>query len=219
MLSTSGWRSSPPSSGCSAPSRSSSSPSPSSTDRNRTCSARSSFPSYLRRCRGSCTRGSAMGWLAGGRSRRTLPWSIAMDDTGRAVVAVNADFYRALGSCDLALMTRVWLQGPEATCVHPAWPLIEGWDAIYASWSRIFEHQPHMRAWPSDVEVTVDGQAAVVTCMENLDSSAGFVASMTQARARNAFRLTDGEWKMLHHHARPVEPRGGPARAARPRLN
>lgn len=128
-----------------------------------------------------------------------------MNDPPQAVLAVNTRFYRALGNSDLKLMSRVWMHSREATCIHPGWERLTGWRAIYESWATIFSHQRRMRVWPSELFVKVDSPLAVVTCIENIDASTALIDSLAQAKAMNIFRLAGENWKMLHHHAAPLE--------------
>ena len=135
-----------------------------------------------------------------------------MDSATRAVLAANASFYTALGLADFALMQRLWLDTPDAVCVHPGWPALHGWEAIRASWRQIFENQGPLRVWPSDVAVRVFGQTAEVTCLENIDMSQVRGTGLLQTRATNVFRLVDGQWKLLEHHALSLPGGEGPQR-------
>ncbi len=127
-----------------------------------------------------------------------------MDDTTAALLAANASFYTALSLADLNLMQRLWLDTPEAVCVHPGWPALHGWDAIAASWRQIFENQGPLRIWASDVEVRLYGQTAEINCVENIDMSQVRGTGILQTRAANIFRRVDGAWKLLEHHALPM---------------
>ena len=138
-----------------------------------------------------------------------------MDSVSEAVVTANARFYRALGKADLEAMSDLWLHSDESTCVHPGWPMLEGWQAVRESWAAIFKNQGPFRAWPGKVAVHIDGTTAWVTrfalrpIAENLDPSRKLTDVLIQTQATNIFRLTGGEWKMLHHHASPLPTGGG----------
>jgi ketosteroid isomerase-like protein len=127
-----------------------------------------------------------------------------MTDLSEQVAAANARFYRALGSADLEAMSAVWLHSEAATCAHPGWPMIEGWEAIRESWAAIFENQGQFRAWASEVTVHLDDVVAWVTCVENIDASRQLTDVMVQTQATNIFRLVSGQWKMVLHHASPL---------------
>ncbi len=122
-----------------------------------------------------------------------------------AVLAINARFYRALGNSDLRLMSRVWLHSNEATCIHPGWERLAGWEAIFESWSQIFARRRRMRVWASNVRFKIESSMAAVACIENIDASTALIDALAQTKALNVFRLDGEEWKMLHHHAAPLE--------------
>jgi ketosteroid isomerase-like protein len=127
-----------------------------------------------------------------------------MDDTTPALLAVNASFYTALSLADFNLMQRLWLDSPDAVCVHPGWPALHGWEAIRASWQKIFENQGPLHVWPSDIQVRNYGQTAEINCLENIDMSQVQGTGIIQTRATNVYRLVDNTWKMLEHHALPM---------------
>lgn len=127
-----------------------------------------------------------------------------------AVLAANAQFYRALSLADLGAMQRVWLDRPEAVCGHPGQPAVYGWPAIRESWRQIFANQGPLRVWASDAQVRLYGRTAEVLCLENIDTGRVAGAGLIQTRAVNLFRLEAGEWKLLEHHASPAAGGGRP---------
>lgn len=127
-----------------------------------------------------------------------------MEDPTRALLAANASFYTALSLADFALMQRLWLDTPEAVCVHPGWPALHGWTAIRASWQQIFENQGPLRVWPSEVQLRLYGQTAEINCLENIDMGQVRGTGILQTRATNVFRLVSQHWKLLEHHALPM---------------
>ncbi len=86
--------------------------------------------------------------------------------------------------------------------------------AIRESWREIFRNQGPLRVWPSEVALRLYGQTAEVSCLENIDMNRVRGAGVVRTRATNVFRLVEGAWKMLEHHAvslpggesRPLEP-------------
>jgi ketosteroid isomerase-like protein len=121
-----------------------------------------------------------------------------------AVEGANARFYRAFETLDIAAMDRVWLHGEHVRCVHPGWPLLCGWDAVRESWRRIFENTEEMRFTLSEVNVSVRGDLAWVTCTENILSEVQGRVSVTAILATNVFERRAAEWQMVHHHASHV---------------
>ena len=123
------------------------------------------------------------------------------------VEEVNAAFYRCFEAGDLDGMQRIWLDDPEALCVHPGALPVRGTGAINRSWALIMANTPYIQFFLTDVEVSVRGDIASVTCTENV-LTAGEVAdaAFTGARAvaTNVFCRTSEGWRLWIHHASPV---------------
>jgi ketosteroid isomerase-like protein len=120
---------------------------------------------------------------------------------------VNAAFYRCFEAGDLDGMQQIWLDDPEALCVHPGALPVRGTGAINRSWALIMANTPYIQFFLTDVEVSVRGDIASVTCTENV-LTAGEVAdaAFTGARAvaTNVFCRTSEGWRLWIHHASPV---------------
>jgi ketosteroid isomerase-like protein len=119
-----------------------------------------------------------------------------------AVAAANLAFYRALEARELSAMDQVWSHTTSASCVHPGWHRLDGWDEIRRSWKNIFASA---RAWTvacEDVRIVVRGEFAWVACVEVM-SPFGDTSGESAARmqATNLFVKEEGDWKLLHHHA------------------
>jgi ketosteroid isomerase-like protein len=132
-------------------------------------------------------------------------------DAASAVEAANTSLYTAVESADLDLMGALWLDGPEAesvVCVHPGWPPLHGRSEVLRSWAAIMAGTPYVQFFLTDVEVSVHGDAAVVTCTENVltggDGGASFGFPGGRVAATNVFRRSDGGWRLWVHHASPV---------------
>jgi len=124
----------------------------------------------------------------------------AQDET--AVAAANLGFYRALEARDLSAMELVWMQDESATCVHPGWHRLDGWDEIRRSWLNIFLNSRPWTVTCQEVRVSVNGEFALVTCVEVITPFGGDEAEdSARMQATNVFARVEGEWKMLHHHA------------------
>jgi ketosteroid isomerase-like protein len=121
-----------------------------------------------------------------------------------AVHEVNHGFYRALESLDLQAMDALWLHAPFAHCVHPGWEALVGWDAIRASWERIFSNTGWLRVTPTALHVEVLGDVAVVTCTENITAKSHEDVGLAVAAATNLFLRTPAGWRLFHHHASPA---------------
>ena len=121
-----------------------------------------------------------------------------------AVEAANEAFYRALEARDLAAMDRVWAHEESASCVHPGWHRLDGWDEVRRSWENIFANARPWSVACEDVRIQVSGEIAWVTCVEAI-TPFGAAADEGAARmqATNLFARRGGRWRLLHHHASP----------------
>lgn len=123
------------------------------------------------------------------------------------VLAVNQRFYAALEKLDLEEMEAIWLHVDWVKCVHPGWEMLEGWEEVRESWQRIFENTRLMRVFVSDLRLHVENHTAWVVCVENVTSSYETGFEQVSVQVTNLFVLSDGEWRMVHHHASPLPPR------------
>ena len=118
------------------------------------------------------------------------------------VIEANLNFYFALESLDIELMEDVWLMDSSACCIHPGGERVAGWDAIRENWERIFKSTSYMRVDITDVAVEIHGNAAWVTCLENISTSAGGQIARARAYATNIFTYDeDSGWMLVLHHA------------------
>jgi ketosteroid isomerase-like protein len=127
-----------------------------------------------------------------------------MSDARSEAEEANRRFYRAFETLDLAEMEKVWAHGDHVKCVHPGWPLLSGWDAVRASWEAIFSNTAEIRFTLAEVQVTVRGLVAWVTCTENILSQVRGRVSVTSVLATNIFEQSADGWLMIHHHASHV---------------
>jgi uncharacterized protein (TIGR02246 family) len=125
-----------------------------------------------------------------------------------AVVAVNEEFYRAFEAADLDAMRDLWVDDGETLCVHPGALPVRGTSAINRSWALIMANTPYIQFFLTDVETSVLGDVASVTCTENVLTAADSVeeGAFTGAKAvaTNVFVRTADGWRLWIHHASPV---------------
>lgn len=128
------------------------------------------------------------------------------------VRAANAAYYEAFEARDLDAMARCWEHSDRVSVTHPGWPTLRGWARVLGSWEAIFANTAFIQFVITDERVQVAGDAAWVTCDENILQAGGSreggedVAELHGARAAalNLFvRGADG-WLMVAHHASPV---------------
>ncbi|MFI8854715.1 nuclear transport factor 2 family protein [Streptomyces sp. 891-h] len=143
-----------------------------------------------------------------------------------AVEAANTALYDAVERGDIEALSRMWLgedaddpadpEGGEGEhgvrVVHPGWPVLTGRSEVLRSYALIMANTEYVQFFLTDVEISVLGDTALVSCTENIlsggpaeeDGSAGpLVGGLVVAT--NLFRRTEsGEWKLWSHHGSPV---------------
>ncbi|HEX5770883.1 MAG TPA: nuclear transport factor 2 family protein [Nocardioidaceae bacterium] len=125
-----------------------------------------------------------------------------------AVEEVNTEFYGAFERGDIDAMTRIWLDDRETLCVHPGTTPLRGASAITRSWALLMANATYIQFFLTDVEVSVHGDVASVTCMENVltadehTADASFIGA--RAVATNVFVRERDTWRLWIHHASPV---------------
>lgn len=119
--------------------------------------------------------------------------------------AANAEFYAAFEGADLDRMSALWDVDRDApvSCVHPGWPPIRGRQRVLRSWAVIMANTLYIQFVLTDLAVSVVGDVAVVTCDENILTSAE-PAEAGQVTATNVFRRSDEGWRLWVHHGSPV---------------
>lgn len=119
----------------------------------------------------------------------------------------NDAFYRAMQSLDLAQMENVWWHEDWVRCLHPGWELISGWDKVKESWSSIFHSTVQLQVSISRPLVYVVGDAAWVSCTEQVTSMLETDFTTARVEATNIFVRRKGLWRMVHHHTTPLPDR------------
>jgi len=136
--------------------------------------------------------------------RATVARIASVDDTiTEAVLAANAEFYRAFEAQELDAMSELWMHDERAVCTHPGWPTLRGWASVSASWFALFTESSPLQFILTDVAVHRHGDIAWVTLDENLiaEEVGGTVAAL------NLFVLDDDRWRMIAHHGGAVHRR------------
>ncbi|HEU5034355.1 MAG TPA: nuclear transport factor 2 family protein [Mycobacteriales bacterium] len=138
-----------------------------------------------------------------------------MGDERAAVLAANAELYAAFEAGDPERMEAVWDDADDVRCVHPGWPLLVGRSRVLRSWSVIMANTSYIQFFLTDVEATVDGDVAVVTCEENILTAVtdpdGLLSESAKVVSTNVFRRRSGSWRLWAHHGSPVlAPAGDP---------
>jgi len=121
-----------------------------------------------------------------------------------SLIAANDTFYRALENREIETMDALWLHEGWVRCVHPGRDALVGWPGIRRSFEEIFARTRWLQVTPTSIDVMVFGEIGVIACVENITIENQDEMGMKVALATNIFRLTDGGWRMMHHHASPA---------------
>ncbi|GAA4913849.1 uncharacterized protein (TIGR02246 family) [Nonomuraea thailandensis] len=127
-----------------------------------------------------------------------------------AIETVNQEFYAAIESADLDKMTEIWAEDTtddQVSCVHPGWTLLTGRQEVLRSWALIMANTTYIQFVLTDVNTTVLGDVAVLTCVENIltageEGEASFAAG--KVVASNVYIRTSQGWRLWMHHGSPV---------------
>jgi ketosteroid isomerase-like protein len=122
----------------------------------------------------------------------------------KEVLKINQRFYDAFNKNDIELMIGVWLNDPISQCIHPGWDVLTGFKNIMTSWQKIFAAAQDLEIKLSHVDVTASENLAWVTCQENLFSIVSSGVQLSKVHSTNLFKMMNGKWKMILHHASPV---------------
>jgi ketosteroid isomerase-like protein len=117
-----------------------------------------------------------------------------------AVRAANLAFYEAFSSLEIAGMAAVWEQSERSTCAHPGWRALSGWDAIRESWENIFDNTALMHFNITGVKVVIQGDAAWVSCVENVTTLLEGRAVDFAVQTTNVFVRSEEGWRLVNHH-------------------
>ncbi len=121
----------------------------------------------------------------------------------KTVQEVHTAFYRALEEADLELMSTVWHQDAEISCIHPLWAPLFGTDKVMPSWKQLFTSGRSMSVAVEILTQHSGDELCVHLVRETLtpltDSRGG-----QPILATNSYRLVEGSWKMILHHASPT---------------
>jgi ketosteroid isomerase-like protein len=125
-----------------------------------------------------------------------------------AVTAVNAELYEAFEEGDIDRMEAVWDEADDVRCIHPGWPMLTGRARVMRSWSVLMANTAYIQFFLTDVEASVDGDLAVVTCEENIltgvDDAEGGLGGNAKVVSTNIFRRRTEGWRLWMHHGSPV---------------
>ena len=114
-----------------------------------------------------------------------------------AVLFAHSVFYLAFSARDHKAMGDVWTSDRPVSCIHPGWAALYGREAVLKSWKSILSNPKAPKVKVHNERLDILGDAAIVTCVEELNGQQ-FLA------ATNLFIRAGSAWKLVHHQAGPA---------------
>lgn len=130
------------------------------------------------------------------------PKASAAEDGVRSATMLFYDAYNSALHGDFDPLSAVWSHSPDVSNLSAGGGRANGWNEVSADFKNVMRLYPGGRIAPQDIIVVADGDMGYSVCTETgqLRSADGPMIKFSQ-RATNVFRLEDGKWKMIHHHA------------------
>ncbi|MCB0872194.1 MAG: nuclear transport factor 2 family protein [Thermoleophilia bacterium] len=121
------------------------------------------------------------------------------------VIDANQEFYEAFEALDLVRMEACWSDRPGTTCIHPGGSVLVGWPIIRASWEAIMYGGEEILVDVEIVDVVIEDPVAWITCLERMSTMRQGGHAGPSVVATNVFVLDATGWRMVLHHASPVQ--------------
>lgn len=118
-----------------------------------------------------------------------------------SAAAAEDAFYQAFRELDRARMQEVWLESPEAYCIHPSGQLFRGRESILASWASIFEDAVKPNIQYTLINRSQQADLAIHLVVERIGSNTAKTRTGAAVFATNVYQLTPQGWRMIGHHA------------------
>jgi len=123
--------------------------------------------------------------------------------------AAEAAFYAAFEARSLDAMMAVWASGDGIACIHPLAAPLNGRAAVAAGWRSMFEAAGQFRVRIETVHEMREADQVIRIVREYL-----IIGQETGPRppilATNVFRKEADGWRMVLHHASPLQVGGTP---------
>jgi ketosteroid isomerase-like protein len=129
---------------------------------------------------------------------------MAIRQTEGDVRAASDRFYDALdrmANGDAGPMMEVWSHRDDVTTMHPLGGREVGWEAVREPWETVASMADSGEITRTDQLIRVLGDAAYEVVTEKASMTLAGQSLDAAYRATNVYRLEDGEWKIVHHHA------------------
>ncbi len=120
------------------------------------------------------------------------------------IIAANKAFYRAFEKKDIEAMSAIWSKGTASVCIHPGRDVIQGWEAVRASWEQIFQVTNYLEINMKIMSTEISGDLAYVVLIEDVMQVLGRRRMRAESLATNIFSRMANQWYIIHHHASPI---------------
>jgi ketosteroid isomerase-like protein len=125
-------------------------------------------------------------------------------DKEKEVRMAAEQFYASLNTLfkgNLDPMIEVWSHADDVTYLGPSGGILVGWEAVRNSWAEQAKLKLGGRVEPEDMHVTAGDEIGITVDYERGTSYINGKPEKVNIRATNVFRLENGKWKMIEHHA------------------
>ncbi len=123
--------------------------------------------------------------------------------------AAESAFYAAFEARDLDAMMAVWASGDSIACIHPLAAPLNGRTAVAAGWRSMFEAAGQFRVQVELAHEVREAGQVIRIVREYL-----VIGQETEPRppilATNVYRKEADGWRMVLHHASPLQVGGTP---------
>jgi ketosteroid isomerase-like protein len=127
--------------------------------------------------------------------------------------AAESAFYAAFEARDLDAMMAVWAGDERIACLHPLAAPLNGHAAVALGWRSLFEAAGQFRMQVDVAHEIRTGDQVIRIVREYLT-----IGRETEARppilATNIYHREAGGWRMILHHASPLQVGASPPQAA-----
>jgi len=123
--------------------------------------------------------------------------------------AAEAAFYAAFEARDLGAMMAVWGSSDSIACIHPLAAPLNGRGAVAAGWQSMFEAAGQFR-----IQIEITHAIREATQVIHLVREYLVIGQESEPRspilATNVYRKESDGWRMVLHHASPLQVGGSP---------
>ena len=123
--------------------------------------------------------------------------------------SAESTFYAAFEARNVDAMMAVWASGNGIACIHPLAAPLNGRAAVAAGWKSIFEAAGHFQ-----IQVEIAHEIREATQVIHVVREYLIIGQDTEPRppilATNIYRAEADGWRMILHHASPLEVGGTP---------